>query len=208
LNRKIPALPRQESIEEDSKQKGWNMNEEQQKFRERLLSVETALPTEKYLKEMAELHERRLSPTQRAIIVLVTIGALAAAAFMGWLAAIPPRHLPMVSRLGLGFWAICSLAASVLVSGVAKRGVMKRRIDPNRIVAFIYVSLVVFAITMLALMGQVPDVGTRVIMGSIALLFFGMGCVFLITSRLQQMELRTREKLLEIELELHRFTHK
>jgi hypothetical protein len=43
-------------------------------------------------------------------------------------------------------------------------------------------------------------------MGSIALFFFGVGCVFLITTRLEQMELRTREKLLEIELELHRFT--
>jgi hypothetical protein len=183
------------------------MNEAQEKFRERLLSVEKSSPTEKYRKEMAELHERRLSPTQRAIIVLVTVSALAGAVFMGWLAAIPPRHLPMLSRLGLGFWAICSLIASVLASGVAKRGVMRRKIDPNRIVAFIYVSLVVFAITMLALMGQVPDVGTRVVMGAIALLFFGMGCVFLITSRLEQMELRTREKLLEIELELHRFTH-
>jgi hypothetical protein len=183
------------------------MNEAQQKFRERLLSVERVSPTEKYRKEMAELHERRLSPTQRALVVLVTISALAAAVFMGWLAAIPPHHFPMVSRLGLGFWAMCSLAASVLASGFARRGVMRRRIDPNRIVAFIYVSLVVFAITMLALMGQVPDTGKRVIMGSVALLFFGMGCLFLITNRIEQMELRTREKLLEIELELLRFTH-
>jgi len=84
---------------------------------------------------------------------------------------------------------------------------MRRRIDPNRITASIYVSVVVFAITMLALMGQVPDTGKRVIMGSVALFFFGIGSVFLITNRLEQMELRTREKLLEIELELHRFTH-
>jgi hypothetical protein len=178
------------------------MNEAKQKFRERLLSLEKASPSEKYRKEMAELQERRLSPTQRAIIVLVTIGALAAAVFMGWLAAVPPRPLPMVSRFGLGFWAVCSLIASALASGVARRGVMSRRMDPNRIIALIYVSLVVFAITMLALMGQVPDVGKRVIMGSVALLFFGMGCVYLITARLEQMELRTREKLLEIELEL------
>jgi hypothetical protein len=182
------------------------MNEAEQKFRERLLGAEKSSPTEKYRTEMAELHERRLSPTQRAIIVLVTISALAAAVFMGWLAAVPPRHLPMVSRFGLGFWAICSLAASVLACGAAKRGVMRRKIDPNRIVAFIYVSLVVFAITILALMGQVPDVGDRVRMGSAALFVFGIGSVFLITNRLEQMELRTREKLLEIELELHRFT--
>src|SRR5215471_13459838 len=118
------------------------MNEAQQKFRERLLSLEKASPSEKYRKEMAELHERKLSPTQRAILVLVTIGALAAAVFMGWLAAVAPRPLPMVSRFGLGFWAICSLVASALASGVAKRGVMSRRMDPNRIIAFIYVSLV------------------------------------------------------------------
>jgi hypothetical protein len=183
------------------------MNDAQQKFRERLLSAEKSSPTEKYRKEMAELHEGRLSPTKRTIMGFVTVSALAAAGFMGWLAAVPPWHLPLVSRLGLGFWAICSLIASVVASGVAKRGVMGRRIDPSRIVAFIYVSLVVFAITMLALMGQVPDVGKRVIMGSVALLFFGMGGVFLIMTRLEQMELRTREKLLEIELELHRFAH-
>jgi hypothetical protein len=182
------------------------MNEAEQNLKERLLKFEKASPTEKYRKEMAELHERRLSPAQRAIIVLVTVSALVASVFMGWLAAIPPRPLPMVSRLGLGFWAICSLVTSLLASGVAKRGVMRGRIDPNRIVAFIYVSLVVFAITMLALMGQVPDTGKRVIMGSIALLFFGMGCVFLITTRLDQMELRTREKLIEIQLELYRLT--
>jgi len=183
------------------------MNEAQQKLRERLLSIEKSSPTEKYSKEMAELQEGRLSPTQRAIMVLVTVSTLAAAVFMGWLAAIPPRPLPIVSRFGLGFWAIGCLVASVLASGVAKRGVMKRRFDPNRIVAFTYVSLVVFAITMLALMGQVPDVGKRVIMGSVALFVFGIGSVFLITNRLEQMELRTREKLLETELELHRFTH-
>jgi hypothetical protein len=65
----------------------------------------------------------------------------------------------------------------------------------------------VFAITILALMGQVPDVGERVRMGSVALFVFGIGSVFLITNRLEQTELRMREKLLEIELELHRFTH-
>ena len=183
------------------------MNEAEQKFRERLLSVESASPTEKYRKEMAELHERRLSPTQRAILDLVTISALAAAVFMGWLAVNPPSDWPMLSRLGLGFWAICSLVASVLASGVARRGVIRRRMDPNWIVTIIFVSLVVFAITMLALMGQVPDAGKRVIMGSAALFVFGIGSVFLITNRLEQMELRTREKLLEIELELHRFTH-
>jgi hypothetical protein len=178
------------------------MNEAQQKFRDRLLSVEKTSPTEKYRKEMAELHEGRLSPPQRAIMVLVTITALAAAGFMGWLAAVPPHDWPLLSRVGLGFWATCSLVASVLAAGVARRGFMKRRLDPNRIVAFIFKSLVVFAITMLALMGQVPDVGKRVIMGSIGLLIFGLGSVFLITSRLEQMELRTREELLEIELEL------
>lgn len=183
------------------------MNEAEQKFKERLLSLERASPSEKYLKEMAALHERRLSPTQRAIMILVTISGLAAAIFLGWLAAIPPRHLPLVSRFGLCFWAICSLIASVLASGVAKRGIMRPRIGQNRIVAFIYVSLVVFALSLLAWMGQVPDVGERVRMGAAALLVFGIGSVFLITTRLEQMELRTREKLLELQLELYRFTH-
>ena len=183
------------------------MNEAQQKFRDRLLSVENTSPTEKYRKEMAELREGRLSPPQRAIMVLVTMSTLAAAVFMGWLAAVPPNDWPLLPRVGLSLWATCSLVASLLAAGVARRGFVKRRLGPDRTVAFIFASLVVFAITMLALMGQVPDVGKRVIMGSVALSIFGLGSVFLITSRLEQMELRTREKLLEIELELHRFAH-
>lgn len=178
------------------------MNEAQQKFRDRLLSLQKASPPQKYRDELAELQEKKLSPAQRAIAVLVTMGTLTAAVFMGWLAAVPPHPLPVLSRFGLGFWSICSLVASLLASGFFKGGVIRRKMDPNRIVAFVFRNLIVFAITMLALMGQVPDVGMRVIMGSISLFFLGLGSAYVITARLEQVELRTREKLLEIELEL------
>lgn len=178
------------------------MNEAQQNFRERLLNLQKASPSEKYLREVAELHQKQLSPTQRAFLVLVTIATLAAAVFMGWLATFPPRPLPMLSRIGLGSWSISSLTASLLASGLVKGSVLRRRMTPNRIVVFVFKNLVIFAITMLALMGQVPDAGTRVIMGSVVLFCFGMGCVYLILARLDEMELRSREKLLEIELEL------
>jgi len=178
------------------------MNQAQQKFRERLLSQQKAAPSEKYRKGLAELHAKRLSPTQRVILLLVTISTVSAAVFMAWLAAFPPRPFPMLARLGLGFWSVYSLTAGLLASRVIKDGILGRRLDPDRIVAFIFKNLLIFSITMVALMGQVPETGTRVIMGAIALLFFGIGGVFLITARLEQMELRTREKLLEIELEL------
>ena len=178
------------------------MNESQQKFRERLLDAEKSPPTEKYRKAMEELQERKLSPTQRTVIGIVGAGALASAIYMGWLAIVPPGHLPMLARLELGFGAICSLTVGGLAARVAKRGIMKRKIDPGLITGIIFVNLVVFSTVMLVLMGQVPDAGKRVEMGSIALLFFGMGCMFLITSKIEQIELRTTEKLLEIEWHL------
>ena len=79
------------------------MNGAQQEFRERLLSLQKASPSEKYRREVAALQEKRLSPTQRAIVVFVTIGTLAAAVFMGWLAAVPPRPLPDAVTIWFGF---------------------------------------------------------------------------------------------------------
>jgi uncharacterized membrane protein YidH (DUF202 family) len=178
------------------------MNESQQKFRDRLLSAEKSLPTEKYRKEMADLQERKLSPAQRTIIAIVAAGTLVAAVYIGWLAATPPRNLPMLARLGLGLGAICSFALAAVAAGAVKRGKMRRKIDPNQMVTIIFVAVVVFAPMMLGLMDQVADVAKRVEIGSSALLFFGMGCFLLLITRGEQMELRTREKLLEIELQV------
>jgi hypothetical protein len=178
------------------------MNESQQKFRDRLLSAEKSLPTEKYRKEMADLQERKLSPAQRTIIGIVAAGTLVAAVYIGWLAAAPPRDLPMLARLGLGFGAICTLALAAFAAAAVKRGKMRRKIDANLIAGVIFVSLVVFSSLMLELMNQVPDAAKRVEMGINALLFFGIGCMVLVTSRVEQIELRTREKLLEIELQM------
>lgn len=178
------------------------MNESQQKFRERLLDAEKSLPTEKYRNAMAELQERKLSATQRITITVVSAGALAVAVYMGWLAIVPPGRLPMIARLGLAFGVLCSLAVGGLAARVARRGVMKRKVDPGLVTGIIFVDLVIFATLMLILMGQVPDAAKRVEIGSSAILFFGMGCMFLIVSKMEQMELRTTEKLLEIELQV------
>jgi uncharacterized membrane protein YidH (DUF202 family) len=182
------------------------MNESQQKFRDRLLSAEKSIPTEKYRKEMADLQERKLSPAQRTIIAIVAAGTLVAAVYIGWLAAAPPRDLPILARLGLGFGAICSLALAAVAAGAVKRGKMRRKIDPNQVATIIFVSAVVFVPMMLVLLDQVADVAKRVEIGSSALLFFGIACMFLITSKIEQMELRTREKLLEIELLIQQLT--
>src|SRR5580692_8363667 len=114
------------------------MNEPQQKFRDRLLSAEKSLPTEKYRKEMADLQERKLSPAQRTIIAIVAAGTLVAAVYMGWLAATPPRDLPRLARLGLGFGAICTLALAAFAAAAVKRGKMRRKIDPNQVVTIIF----------------------------------------------------------------------
>lgn len=180
------------------------MNQSERSFRDRLLAAEKVQPTEKYRKEMAQLLERKLAPLQRTIIALVSVGSLASGLLMGWLAVAAPRGLPELARIGLGIGAIGGVVLAVLSVGVVRRGMMRRKTDPTRITNILFIVLVFSATVMLALMGQVSDAAKAVTIGLYALMMLGMASLFLVLSRVEQIELRTREKLLEIELEVQK----
>ena len=186
------------------------MNEIQQSFRDRLLAAEKSTPTEKYQRELAKLLERRLSPVQRAIMTAVAVLVSASAVVMGGLAIIGPGHLPMAAQLALGTGAVGGLFCAGFIVAILRRGAVRRMKDPVSLNSLIWVvaSLsVAFALYLVGSSrehggdhGAPPFVGIYLIL--FMLFFFASASVLLVRSLLEQAELRTREKLLEVEFQL------
>jgi MFS family permease len=178
------------------------MNELQQNFRDRLLAAEKSTPSEKYRKDLANLRVRKMSRAQRVAMIAPMLFCVAAAIRMASPALNPPQNLPMLARIGLGVGAVGSLVWAVLMGIVVKRGVIRRKSDPvvmNRILVTMFA--VATGIAGFLALGM-PDRarGTQVLVVEAILLL--IASVFLIQSLIEQAELRTREKLLELEMQM------
>jgi hypothetical protein len=177
------------------------MNKSQQSFREGLLKAEKSTPGEKYRKDLAGLRERRLTGPQRVTLVVLIVFCVAASVRMGGAALSATSNLVMLARIGLGVGALASLAWAVLLGVAAKRGVIPRK-DPvvlNRILVMAVV-VAVGVTTFVAL--AMPDRarGTQVLITETIFLVIAAG--FFLQGLIEQAELRTREKLIEMEIQM------
>ena len=178
------------------------MNENPQSFRDRLLAAEKSTPTEKYQKELANLLERKLSPAQRTVMTGVVAVVSASAMVMGGLAIIGPGKLPLMGQVVLGTGAAGSLLGAGFIVRVLRRGTILRMKDPVFINSLIWVFSSLSVAGALCVGGSMGHslLGIHVVL--FMLYFFASASVLLMRSLLEQAELRTREKLLELEYHL------
>jgi hypothetical protein len=177
------------------------MNKTPQSFRERLLEAEKSIPSEKYRKELAGLRERRLSRAQRLAMALLIVFCVAAAFRMGAAAMSPASNLPTLARIGLGLGALTSLTWTVLLGVTTKRGVMPRK-DPI-VLTRILVMTVLIAVgitTFVALAMTDRARGSEVLIVEAVFLLIAIGGF--LQNLIEQAELRTREKLIEMEIQM------
>jgi hypothetical protein len=177
------------------------MNKSQQSFRERLLEAEKSTPGEKYRSDLAGLRERRLTRPQRASMVLLIVFCIAAAFRMGGSALSSTSNLPTLARVGLGLAALTSLVWTVLLGVAAKRGVIPRK-DPA-VLTRILVIAVVIAVGVTTFVGLAMadrGRGTQILIAEVIFLVIAVG--FFLHGLIEQAELRTREKLLEMEIQM------
>jgi tellurite resistance protein TehA-like permease len=182
------------------------MNQIQHSFRDRLLAVEKSTPTARYRKELANLRERRLSPFQRVVMSAVLVLVTVATVVMGKLAIAGPANMPMVAQLAFGTGAIGGLLCAAFIGGILRRGVVRRMKDPVSMNSGIWVMSGLSVAFALYLGGNMTDHGPSPFIGIYLILFmlffFGSASVLLVRSHLEQIDLRTREKLLELEYQL------
>jgi len=180
------------------------MNESEKDFRERLLEREQFSPTlkEKYEKEVCAMLEKKLTGIGRWVYIGSSVLGMGIAIFFGTLAAVPPREIPILGRILFVLGAIFGLAFGGFSGWIAKRGRVNLKIHPMVLVGMSWGFICIWAALLYFIASGLPDrvKGIQIIVGFIP--FMIMVAVGLIAGGMGHMQLRTEEKLLEIEYRL------
>jgi hypothetical protein len=170
-------------------------------FRDRLLAIERVTPSlkEHHQTEMKNMLERKLTGFRRSVWLVASLfGAASAVAFLA-IAFFGPAELGASGRVALGVGALFGVAWAALGIRIFIRGVLDLRWDAGVYAALCWVLPVLLSTFMLV---AAPEgvVGLRMIAASIVFLIGG--AVFLLRHVVEQSELNTRQRLLEVELQL------
>jgi hypothetical protein len=167
-------------------------------MRDALLKLETITPSlkQQYDKEIQAMLEKKLTRFGRAIWLAAAIAGVGFAVWFSTLAVTMPPRFPLWGRLGFAGGALFGILWAALGARVLRRGSLDLKIDTAAVAGLSWgLPLLLVTIAMVS----APDslVGLRMIISGLAFLI--IGAVFLIASVVQQAELRTREKVLQIE---------
>jgi hypothetical protein len=176
------------------------MNELNQVFRERLLNAEQVNPAlkEHYQKELQAMLEKQLIGMRRWVWLGSTVMGLGFAVLFGTLAVIP-MEIALWGRLIFAMGALFGIGWGLLGLKVFLRGSLDLKFDTSVANGMIW-ALPVLVVTVAMVFAPENLVGLRMILS--CLVFLVMGAMFLIRHIIEQSELKTREKLLEIEYRL------
>jgi hypothetical protein len=178
------------------------MKNEQTSFRDRLLAAEPLSPDtqQKLQQELHAMFTRELNTPHRIVISIVALVGLATAALCGYLAI--TRDLPIVARIGLGTGSLFGLGWLALAVRILRKGSINLRFDNRVMAAMVWVFTVLMVTFFLMLGMSIEDRLLGVMMIAYGLVFLVGAGVYFISARIEQAELSTREKLLELELRM------
>jgi len=172
-------------------------------FADRLLAVEPLSPNSRQQLEQ-ELHAmfvRELTTARRVIFGIVAVAALVSATVCGFLALTEPS-LPTLPRVGLAVGTLFGLAWTVVGARICWRGALDVRLDARRIAVMVWVFTVLMMVFFLMVGMSAEDRLLGLMMIANGLAFLIGAAVYWLTYRIDQAELNTREKLLQLELRL------
>jgi hypothetical protein len=177
------------------------MNEANRVFRERLLDAEQVTPAlkERYHKELQAMLEKQLSGMRRWGWLGSAIMGLGFAVLFGTLAVVAPAEFPWWGRLIFATGALFGIGWVLLGLKVFRRGSLDRKFDSWAASGMGW-GFTVLVVTVAMVCAPENVVGVRMILSG--LVFLVMAAAFLIRHVIEQSELKTREKLLEIEYRL------
>jgi hypothetical protein len=177
------------------------MNDSRGGFRERLLKSEQVTPAlkERYLKEVHMLFEKRLTGVRRWVWLGAAIMGLGFTGLFGTLAIVAPAEFPWWGRAVFAAGALFGIGWAILGARIVWRGKMNLKTDTAAGNGMAWV-LVVLVSTFAMVCAPDSLAGLRMIVCS--LVFLVGGVAFMTRYVVEQAELKTREKLLEIEYRL------
>ena len=147
------------------------------------------------------MYEKKLSPMRKLGILLLIPIMLAQTAFFVY-ALFAEWGLPALAKAGFGLGVAFSLTFAAILARIVMKGSINIKKDPNIITTITWVFLVFFIMIIMMLAGEMHDQMKGISMLLNTLVFFIFGVVFLLQNIIHQANLRTREKLLEIDNQL------
>jgi hypothetical protein len=177
------------------------MIDEPRPFSERLIRCETPTPAlqEQYRKEIDAMFEKKLGPWGRAMWTFWTVVGLAQAVVFSSVAVLTYGELPPWATAGFGLGVLFALGFASLAGWIAWTGRLQLKTQPPAMVGLMWVFIVLY-VTLLMVFAPESIVGLRMLISGVVFLIFA--AVFMLAGRTEQAELRTKEKLLEIECRL------
>jgi len=180
------------------------MNSARKEFRDRLVKMEqkTAGLQDKYQEEIKVMFETQLTRRMKWEWIVTGILSIGFVVLFGTAAIMAPSDFPVLGRLLFGSGAVFGLAWAVLAAVILRRGSVNVTSHGKAAAGMAWCFAVLLMAAVLVLASKHPDriVGLHMICGVVPFLI--IGAVFLLQYRIQEAELKTREKLLEIELRI------
>lgn len=170
-------------------------------FRDQLLKLEQTTPDLKvrYDTEINAMFEKQVSGTRRWIWLGCALFGAGFAILFGTLAIMAPTEFPLGARITFAAGALFGIGWLVLGLKVFWRGSIDLKFDSATYAGMAW-ALPVTIVTILMVSAPDSIVGLRMIVSG--MVFLVMGLAFLLRHVIEQSELKTREKLLEIEYQL------
>lgn len=180
------------------------MSETTRDFRERLLKAEqpNLAYKERYEKRVQAMLDKKLTTPMKWAWIGSGILGVGFAVVFGTMAIVVPGEFPIWGRIIFAAGAVFGLAWVGLAGWIVKRGTVNLRTCPTAAAGMAW-CVALFAVVLAMLMsGTLPDPvkGVQIVVNG--LVFLLLAAVFMIFNRVDQAELKTREKLLEIESRL------
>ena len=177
------------------------MIDDRRPFSDRLIDCESLSPSlgQEHRKEILAMFDKKLGPFGRAICAFFAVVGLAQTVFLGYMGVATYDKLTPWWTLGFVAGIVYSLAFGSLLGWIAYSGHVRLKWQPSAFAAMVW-GFTVLMVTLMLVGAPDSIVGLRMIFVGIVLLI-GAG-VFLLGTCSQQAELRTKEKLLEIEYRL------
>ena len=145
------------------------------------------------------MFEKKVGTWGRAMWTFWTVFCLAQAVLFGVVGVTTYGELPPWATAGFGLGVLFALGFAAVTGWIAWTGRLQLNRQPPAMVGLMWVFIVLY-VTLLLVFAPDSMVGLRMLITG--LVFLLMAAVFLLAGRTEQAELRTKEKLLEIEYRL------
>ena len=180
------------------------MNNIGTEFRNRLVAMEQTTPSleENYRKEIKAMYEKKLTRPMKLSWIGSGILGIGFVVLGGTMAIIAPEGFPIVSRLMFVAGAVFGLAWAIMAAAIVKRGSINFKSHGKAAAGVPWCFIVLLTTVTLVQAANHPDRIVGVYRICAMLPFLIMGSIFMINYQIEKSELKTNEKLLEIELRL------